>query len=237
MDKIAKQKGYAKPYICGGLPRDKVLNRIERVVDLDLTTGNKDIHSLAQDTANILKLPLKVLPDTHSQLHIPDLDLKIDFSSNFVIPIINQIFNKNNFHPKSPMYYELYSRDFTCNTLLLGLDLKTILDPTGLGLLDIKNKLIKTCLPAPITLGYDNKRIVRAIYLASKLNFNIDQEILNFVKKYPHLIANCKEKYLSKKLKQSFQYNREKTSQFLTQLNLWKYIPTTPELIEFHVNK
>ena len=44
----------------------------------------------------------------------------------------------------SAMHEELYSRDFTCNTVLMSLDLKRILDPTGLAINDIQSKIIKT---------------------------------------------------------------------------------------------
>ncbi|MES1987437.1 MAG: helix-turn-helix transcriptional regulator, partial [Pseudomonadota bacterium] len=46
----------------------------------------------------------------------------------------------------------------------------------------IKSKTLRTCLPAAITLGYDNKRVVRILYMAAKLDFSVDQEIIDWVK-------------------------------------------------------
>jgi tRNA nucleotidyltransferase/poly(A) polymerase len=131
------------------------------------------------------------------------------------------------------MQCELYSRDFTCNALLLSLDLKNILDPTGLGLNDIQKKTIRTCLPAAITLGIDNKRIVRIIYLAAKLNFNIDEEIIKWIKTNPNAINNCKKKYLTGKLQKAVDSNLEKTVQVIDQLGLWNTIPTIPALTPY----
>ena len=40
----------------------------------------------------------------------------------------------------SAIMREVYSRDFTCNALLMNFELQKITDPTGNGISDIKNK-------------------------------------------------------------------------------------------------
>jgi poly(A) polymerase len=218
-------------FIVGGSPRDKVMNKPEQIDDIDLTSGDEKIHYIAKEASIKLKDlngSYKVLDDGHAQITIGKF--KLDFSSNFNIPNIKQILNKAGLKGATDMQCELYSRDFTCNTLLMTLDLKQILDPTGLALKDIKSKTLRTCLPAAITLGYDNKRVVRILYMAAKLNFTVDPEIIDWVKEHPESIANCSPNYLIKKLAKSIEYNKDITVDLLNKMNLWKSIPPMKEL-------
>lgn len=218
-------------FCVGGAPRDKVMQIPSNIEDIDLTSGDDKIHYIAKEASIKLKSPnmsYKVLDDGHAQITIGSF--KLDFSSNFNIPDIKNILAKAGLKGATDMQAELYSRDFTCNTLLMTLDLKQILDPTGLALKDIKSKILRTCLPAAITLGYDNKRVVRILYMAAKLNFDVDEEIIEWVKNHPTSIANCAPNYLVKKLAKSIEYNKDKTVELLDKMNLWKSIPPMKEL-------
>lgn len=218
-------------FIVGGAVRDKAMNSPSKIDDIDLTSGDDKIHYIAKEASIKLKdtnSSYKVLDDGHAQITIGEF--KLDFSSNFNIPNIKSILAKAGLKGASDMQAELYSRDFTCNTLLMTLDLKKILDPTGLSLKDIKEKILRTCLPAAVTLGYDNKRVVRVLYMAAKLDFSVDSEIIDWVKKNPDTISNCSPNYLIKKLAKSIEYNKDKTVELLDKMNLWKSIPPMKEL-------
>lgn len=225
---IAKDQA-SSIFIVGGIPRDKVLNKLENIEDIDLTTGDSKTHYVAKEAG--IKLPnasYKLLDDGHAQVFVDNL--KLDFSSNFNIPNVKSMLVKAGIKNPTDMQAELYSRDFTCNALLMTLDLKKILDPTGLGLKDIKSKTLRTCLPAAITLGYDNKRIVRIIYLACKLGFEVDQEIIDWVRRHPDTMSKPSQQYTSKKLLKAIKYDKSKTVKLLDAMGLWKYIPTLKEL-------
>jgi len=88
-------------------------------------------------------------------------------------------------------------------------------------------------LPPSLTLGYDNNRIVRTIYLAAKLGFDVDPVVKDWIREHPQLIANSRPDYISKKLKKAAEYNPEIAGNLLTELGLWKYVPLVPELIEY----
>ncbi len=225
----AKDNNLSTPFICGGLPRDKVLGIANDFVDIDITTGDEGSKVLSKKLSTLGHY--KDFPDGHSQVLVGNL--KIDFSSNYVIPISKNLLQKSGLANTTSLQLELYSRDFTCNTLLMSLDLKTIKDPIGLGITDIKKKLLRTCLPAKITLGSDNKRIVRILYLAAKLNFEVDKEILDWMKINPSLIANVKPKYLKDKLQKAIDYDINKVVKLLDECGLWKYIPLLPELVPY----
>jgi tRNA nucleotidyltransferase/poly(A) polymerase len=121
----------------------------------------------------------------------------------------------------------MFSRDFTCNSLLLSLDLKNVIDPTHRGFKDIDNKIIKTCLYPSVTLTTNRNRVIRAIYLACKLDFTIDDAIVNYVKAHPDSVKISTNKVMSEKLNESFAKDPDKAAFYLTKMNIWNYIPIT----------
>lgn len=213
--------------LCGGTVRDKFMNKLENVDDLDLTNGTKSIDYLSQELNIILRkkynVTRKTMSDGHSTIFIGNL--KVDFSSNFVIPDIDKYLSIKN---PSLLQKEMFSRDFTCNALLMSLDLKTITDPTHKGFQDIKDKKIKTCLAPDITLISNRNRVIRAIYLACKLDFDIDDSIISYVKNNPQSVKISTPKVLNEKISQAFEKDADRAAYFLNKMDLWNLVPITP---------
>lgn len=233
--KVAERVGTSTPFVCGGTPRDKILNRAEKIVDLDITTGDESIHFLGRSLGKFIpNAQYQKMSDNHSQLIVSGL--KIDLSSNFLVPGVKNMLQQAGITNPTSMQCELYSRDFTCNALLLTMDLKIIKDPTGLGLIDIKKKIIRTCLPASITLGSQHKRIVRVLYLAAKLGFEVDSEIITWVKNNPQYFADAKPKFIAEKLQKALDADKEKTVKLLDSMGLWKWVPPLSKLIPYMNN-
>lgn len=235
MEDIHKRLNISKPYICGGAPRDKVLNKLTEISDLDITTGDKTVDYIAKELSVLMgkKFAFKFskAPDGHSTIQLGNL--KIDFSSNFNTPNIDEHLKKIGITNPTEMQRELFSRDFTCNTLLMSLDLKNISDPTGLGFKDIDAKIIKTCLAPDITLREQN-RIIRVIYLAAKLDFNVDPDIITWVKNNPGYVKLTSVKTLEEKLTKAMSYNPDKTVHLLEQMALWNYVPIAEKLYPYY---
>ena len=232
LDEVAKANKVSQPYIVGGVPRDKYLGRAEQFNDIDITTGDDTVHTLARTFASKFNVQdFKTFNDGHSQLSVDGF--KIDFSSNYRAPGIENDMKNVGISLPNNMLAELMSRDFTCNTLLLSVDLKTIKDPTGLAIPDLNKKLIRTCLAPARTLTNDTKRVVRILYLAAKLDFNVDEEIIDWVHSHPETIAQVKPKYLSNKLQESLNLNKEKTIQLLDRMRLWPYVPMLEDLVPY----
>lgn len=237
IQETADKKNISQPFICGGIPRDKLLGRLQAINDLDITTGDDTVHDLAKELALTFKgknSNFKIMSDGHAQLMIGNF--KVDFSSNFQSPNINNILKKIGISNPTNMQKEIYSRDFTCNSLLLSLDLKIISDPLGLGVNDINKRILKPCLSPEITFINSPKRIPRIIYLASKLNFDVDPKIIEWVKNHASLINNVNKKYLTTKIISGFNYNPQKTIKLLDDMNLWPYLPIIEELVP-HMSK
>ncbi len=220
---LAKDNGLSEPYIVGGLPRDKILNRAKKIEDIDLTSGDESIHQLAELVANEFKVHPIRFPDGHYQIHIDHL--KFDFSSNYNSPDARYFLERAGVKEPSEMQLELFSRDFTCNTLIIPLTLRKIVDPTGLALDDIKKKLIRTPLPPRITLRDDTKRVVRSIYLAAKLGFTIEPDIIKWTLAHHDKIKEeVSQGFSKRKLADATRADANKTIDLMTQMDLWNVV-------------
>ena len=74
-------------------------------------------------------------------------------------------------------------RDFTINAMAISLnsfDFGVLIDPFG-GQEDLRNKIIKTPLPATETFSDDPLRMMRAIRFASQLNFEIEHKTMEAI--------------------------------------------------------
>ncbi len=237
MKSVQEEIGSSVPYICGGTPRDKYLGHLENVADLDITTGDKTVDYLSQEFylkfRKKYNVTRKTMEDGHSSIFIGKL--KVDFSSNFMVHNIDYILEQMGINDPSNMQREMFSRDFTCNSLLLTLDLKRILDPTKHGLQDIKDRKIKTCLSPEITLTANRNRVIRAIYLACKLDFSIDQAIVDYVSKNPQTVKISTEKSLTEKLNEAFARDADKASHLITRMGLWSHIPITEAVYPYYM--
>ena len=107
---------------------------------------------------------------------------------------------------------ELYSRDFTVNTLLQPMNLQEPpFDVTGKAMSDIKNKILRTPVNAELTIGHDAKRILRAIRLAIKFDLTIEEEVKEAIIKYRGGISELPINHIKKQINQMLKMNSDKT--------------------------
>lgn len=221
--RLAKDNGLSEPYIVGGLPRDKVLNRVSKIEDIDLTSGDESIHKLAEIVAQNFQVNPVRFPDGHYQLYINKI--KYDFSSNYNSPDVEYFLEKAGIQKPSPMLIELLSRDFTCNTLIIPLGLRKIMDPTGLAIDDIKKKIVRTPLPPRITLRDDTKRVIRSIYLAAKLGFTVERDIIFWVRNnHDKIKEEVSSGFAKRKLADATRADIKKTVQLMNDMALWNVV-------------
>jgi len=78
-------------------------------------------------------------------------------------------------------------RDLTINALYKNVTTGEILDPTGMGIRDIKNRAIRTPIDPDETFGYppvgDPLRMLRVIRFFAKLGYKIDDSVLDGIQK------------------------------------------------------
>lgn len=227
---IAEKNNITTPLICGGVARSKAMNILgSSISDLDITNGEKSISNLAKEFIVELNkqfsVASKVSDDGHASVYAGNL--KIDFSSNFISPSIDSALLQLNIKNPSDLVKEVYSRDFTCNSLLLDFNLKDLQDLTGQGIKDINNKIIKTCLNPDITLKDNAKRIIRLLYLSAKLDFDVDPELVQWVIKNKQLISSVDQEYLSKNLNNGLELNSDRAIDFIKKTDIWNLLPAT----------
>src|ERR1700684_1178211 len=114
MSQIAIDNKLSAPKIVGGAARDKFLNTLNDISDLDITTGDSTINFLVKEISIFLhrsyNFSLKKTPTGYHTLKLGNL--KMDFSSNFIIPNIDQYLPTLDRSDPPDMQREIYSRDF-----------------------------------------------------------------------------------------------------------------------------
>ena len=233
---VARKRGISEPFIVGGLVRDKVLGKLNDINDIDITTGDEGSKILAVEVARYLKpanpnLGFKTFGDGHSSIEVGGI--KLDFSSNYRSPEVRQALAKAGINNPTPMQMELFSRDFTCNTLLMPMDLSKIEDPTGMGMKDIKSRILRTPLRPEYTLKDNTKRVVRVLYLAAKLGFGVEPDIIRWVRANPSSIAAAKDQYVRNNLQKAFDYDDTKTVLLMDEMGLWRYAPVPKSMLPY----
>ncbi len=91
----------------------------------------------------------------------------------------------------SDMQKDARRRDFTVNVLYLDTQTKEITDPTGKGLKDLKNRILRAAADDPRqTLRDDGLRIMRMARFAAELGFSVDKELLKSAKENAALLED-----------------------------------------------
>ena len=240
---VAETNDISNVNIVGGIPRDKLLKLIKpnELNDLDITTGNNKVHNLAREIELELKkhYTIKVSKgdDAHTSIIFPRNKFKLDFSSNFISQHIDKQLEHNGIKNPTDMQKEMFSRDFTANSLLLTLDLKTIKDPTHLGLKDIEKRVLTTCLDPSITFHDSPNRIIRAVYLSAKLDFDIDPKIIVWISQHKDLIRLSSDHYIITNINKAMSKNPERAVYAINKMDLWNAIPITDSLKPYYAKK
>lgn len=239
LGKIAKDYDISKPYIVGGLPRDKEFGTAYNVEDIDVTTGDKNSFALAMAAS-------RVWPDAHFRSYddghssIDFKNIRLDFSNNFNLPDIENVLEKMGIKNPSKIKKEIYSRDFTVNTLLQPMDLnEEPIDITGKALEDIKNRVLRTPVDPELTIGYDSRRILRAVKMMLKFNLKPDPKLEEALVKFRGGLSELPTNHIKKQVNQMLDIDSKKALDLLVKYKLLPIIPLsrmmTLELAKNHM--
>ncbi len=169
-------------YVIGGFVRDHILDRGDHK-DIDIVSIGSGIE-LAQKVAE--KLPNKPKVQVFKNFGTAMLrndDMEIEF-----VGARKESYRKDSRKPiveDGTLEDDQNRRDFTINALALKLNEEgfgDLLDPFN-GYEDLKNRIIRTPLDPDITYSDDPLRMYRAIRFATQLNFIIETESLNAIKR------------------------------------------------------
>lgn len=211
-----KEMKLERPFLVGGVVRDFYLKREYKDIDITNNSGGQSFVGgifYARDRQKSFKISNKGYVTIYSEDHS-----SIDFSSGMKSSVATNL-------------SETESRNFTINSILYDIENKKIVDEFG-GIEDIKNRVIRTVLPADMSLKENENRVIKCIELATKLNFQIDQEIVNFYLKNEDYVSYCFEKnksYLFNSLSPLMKSNPDSFLNNIFLLNLFLKIPLVGE--------
>lgn len=239
IEKVASDNNLSKPFIVGGTVRDRILGEIgskSEINDLDITTGDDNAHKLAYALSK--KYPnssYREYDDGHTSLDIQGLH--IDFSSNFLAPNIDEEMKKVGVKDINPMKKEIFSRDFTINTLLEALDFTAIYDLTGEGMNDIRAKIIKCPIDPNITIGVDPRRILRAVKYAVKYGFSIEDNLKRAMLEHKNKIKELPVKFVQEKITEIVLLDADKGIDLLIKFKLLPLVPLSKTVSDILIQR
>jgi poly(A) polymerase len=168
-------------YVIGGYVRDKILSRQNK--DIDTVCIGSGI-ALAEAVAQKMSPSPKVV--VYARFGTAMLKHK-DFDLEFV-GARRESYRIDSRKPtveEGTIEDDQNRRDFTINTLAISLNNRNfgeLIDPFN-GIMDLKNKLLKTPLDPDKTFSDDPLRMMRAIRFANQLGFHIQSEAFESIKK------------------------------------------------------
>ena len=200
-------------YIVGGFVRDYLLGIESNDIDITTNATPKQIKAIFEDSC----LPSEdygsvtvVLKGIHFE--ITTFRREIEYINNRK-PIEIQYIDD--------LYEDLTRRDFVINTLCMD-ENGEIIDHLG-GREDIKNKIIRTVGDATHKFSEDSLRILRAIRFATILDFTLDDEVKEAIKKTKGLLKSLSNTRKRDELDKIFTSpNYKKGIQLLLELGLEK---------------
>jgi len=160
-------------YLVGGTIRDLLTDRISR--DFDFAVPSNGI-STARKVANSLSANFMILDEERDTGRVIHVD-----TNN------NRIYMDFAVYRGENLEADLRNRDFTINAIAYDIRSQTLLDPLD-GATDLKNKLIRAC--SSTSIHDDPVRIFRAIRLAAGLDFKIETETREKLKKSIPFLPN-----------------------------------------------
>lgn len=186
-------------YVVGGFLRDKLLNR--ESFDIDFATDVKPeiLKDLFPFTSKFFKMGSFSFKKEQFEITVTTFRKETDY------------FDFR--HPSSISFVDdinidYLRRDFTINSLYMDKDYH-IIDPSSMGVSDIKNHLIRTIGESEKRIIEDPLRIIRALRFSFDLDFEIDDKL------YHAIIENKDLLYQLKKEKVLAEINKCKKNKLL----------------------
>lgn len=165
-------------YMIGSTSRDYLLNN--RIKDYDFVTDAKPTNTL-----KFLKLK-----DTFAKYGV--LNTKYDGINVDIVTLREEIDYKDHRHPNEIRFIndintDYKRRDFTINAIYIDENYK-IIDPTGFGVNDLNNRILRF-IGDPLTrIKEDPLRILRAYRFIEEYNLNVDENTLSILKNNEELL-------------------------------------------------
>jgi len=150
-------------YLVGGYIRDIILGRVTEEIDVDIVVPVNAIE-IGKEISDNIEAKFIVLDKKREVVRI--------ILNHICIDIANRV--------SSTIKGDLRSRDFSINSVAFLFDKKCLFDPLN-GLKDLEISLLRT--HSEVNLLNDPLRILRCFRFVSELNFQLDPNLISFIKK------------------------------------------------------
>ena len=205
-------------YLVGGYIRDIILRRLNAKIDVDIVVPKNAIE-IGKKIADKFEGKFIILDEARDVVRIIFKHISIDIASQ-ISPSID---------------IDLLSRDFSINAIAFSFEEKLLIDPSN-GIKDLKLSFLRT--NSKQNLLDDPLRILRCFRFISELDFNVDVDLIDFIKTYKNqlrLVANERINYEIQRI-----IRGEKASQAIILINKFKifdYIQSQKNLIFLDLEK
>jgi len=235
-EKIKGTKFESKVFVAGGYVRDMVMGKKSKDVDVTVSLPQGGIefanwitqevgaykegsNPVVYPTFGTAKFNLRGVQ--HMGVNIGEIDIE------------SVMTRKEQYKDKSRKpevdfgtpYEDVERRDLTINSLLYDISNQKILDLTGKGIDDIKNKIIRTPIDADIIFKEDPLRMLRAVRFATRYDWELSKEMLSSLAKNAKMLKNISTERIQEELnKILLSDNPDGGIRYLIDTGLMKYI-------------
>lgn len=195
---------YGKIFLVGGCVRDELLG--ERYSDLDL------LINMPNGQREFVEFMCEAYPDTckgpfyYQRYGTTAMDVIIDNSTTLVECVEPHVeaYEEDGVTLIETRFCSLEEdasrRDYTCNALYKNLSTGEILDPTGRGVEDLKNKLLRTPNEPNLIYRQDPVRMLRGIRFKHQKGFKLDNDAWQAIQQQHDEMAKAAPKRLRDEL-------------------------------------
>ena len=210
-------------FIVGGAVRDYLLGYDSN--DIDITT-NATYEDICRIFDNVINEGQKYL-----SCRIKFMD--IEFEVTTFRRDVEYIDHRHPITVKADTIFEdLKRRDFTINAFAMNSEYK-IIDCFN-GVKDLKNHIIKTIGDANTRFNEDGLRVLRALYFSSKLNFDLDDDIIKSLDN--NHIKYLKQEYIKNMLEKIISLKSSKGLEYIFKYDILRTFPFWKELVKYILN-
>jgi len=156
-------------FLVGGYIRDLILGRLNSGIDVDIVVPKNAIET-GKKIADKFEGKVIILDEARDVVRIIFTHISIDIASQISPSIV----------------IDLLSRDFSINAISFSFEEKLLIDPLN-GIKDLQLAFLRT--NSKQNLLDDPLRILRCFRFVSELDFNVDVNLINFIKTYKNQLS------------------------------------------------
>jgi poly(A) polymerase len=193
-----------RAYIIGGYVRDLILQRTSKDIDIVVEGSGIDI---AEKVADKFGIQVNIFKNFGTAM-LKTSEMEVEF-----VGARKESYRRESRKPiveNGSLEDDQNRRDFTINALAISLnknDLGSIVDPFD-GINDLEKKLIRTPQNPDITFSDDPLRMIRAIRFSAQLNFSIDDDTFEAIKRNAERIEIVSKERICEELNKIIMSNK-----------------------------